>query len=100
MFLHHVYFWLKNGDSEQDKAKLVEGLKKLSKVNTIRKFYIGAPAATNRDVIERSYSISWLLIFDNPAGQDSYQTDPIHLKFVEEYSMLWKKVVVYDSVEV
>ena len=100
MFIHHVYFWLKNTGSEEDKAKLIEGLKKLSKVNTIKKFYIGVPAATNRDVIERSYSVSWLLFFDNPADQDSYQTDPIHLKFVEECSMLWKKVVVYDSVDV
>lgn len=99
MFVHHVYFWLKNENSEQDRAKLIEGLKKLSKVNTIKQFYIGVPAATDRDVIERSYSVSWLLLFDNPADQDDYQTDPIHLKFVEECSMLWKQVVVYDSVD-
>ena len=100
MFVHHVYFWLKNENSEQDKAKLIEGLKKLSKVRTIKQFYIGVPAATDRDVIERSYSVSWLLLFDNPADQDNYQTDPIHLKFVEECSILWKQVVVYDSVDV
>jgi stress responsive alpha/beta barrel protein len=100
MFIHHVYFWLKNENSEQDRAKLIEGLKKLSKVSTIKQFYIGVPAATDRDVIERSYSVSWLLVFDNPADQDNYQTDPIHLKFVEECSMLWKQVVVYDSVDV
>ena len=100
MFIHHVYFWLKNPDSEDDQARLIEGLKKLSKVDTIKKFYIGIPAATNRDVIERSYSVSWLLFFDNPSAQDSYQTDPIHLKFVEECSSLWNKVVVYDSIDV
>ena len=100
MFIHHVYFWLKNTGSEEDKAKLIEGLKKLSKANTIKKFYIGVPAATNRDVIERSYSVSWLLFFDDPLAQDSYQTDPIHLKFVEECSSLWNKVVVYDSIDV
>ena len=100
MFIHHVYFWLTNTGSEEDKGKLIDGLNKLSKVNTIKKFYIGEPADTNRDVIERSYSISWLLFFDNPADQDSYQTDPTHLKFIQECSMLWKKVVVYDSVDV
>ena len=63
MFVHHVYFWLTNTGSEEDKGKLIEGLNKLSKVNTIKKFYIGVPAETNRDVIERSYSISWLLFF-------------------------------------
>jgi Stress responsive A/B Barrel Domain len=100
MFIHHVYFWLKNPGSEEDRTKLIDGLKKLSKANTIKKFYIGTPAATNRDVIERSYSVSWLLFFDDPATQDSYQTDPIHLKFVEECSALWNKVVVYDSIDV
>lgn len=100
IFIHHVFFWLKNAGNQEDRNQLVEGLKKLSKVKTIRQFHIGQPAATNRDVIERSYSISWFVIFDNPADQESYQTDPIHLKFVEECSHLWNKVVVHDSVDV
>ena len=97
IFVHHVYFWLKNPDSKADKDKLVEGLQKLSKVKTIKMFHIGQSAATNRDVIDRSYAISWLVLFANKADQDSYQTDPIHLKFVEECSSVWNKVVVYDS---
>jgi len=99
MFIHHVYFWLKNSGNKDDKAKLIEGLKKLSKVSTIRNFYIGQPAATRREVIDSSYDVSWLLFFDSAADQESYQTDPIHLKFVEECSALWTKVVVYDTIE-
>jgi hypothetical protein len=98
-FIHHVYFWLKNAGSKEDRAKLVEGLQKLSKVTTIKAFHIGQPADTNRDVIERTYAISWCLIFDSAADQESYQTDPIHLKFVEECAHLWSKVIVYDSVD-
>jgi hypothetical protein len=100
MFIHHVYFWLKNPGSKEDQAKLVKGLEALSKVGTIKMFHIGKPADTNREVIDRSYSISWMLIFDNAADQASYQTDPIHLKFVEDCSSLWSRVVVYDSVDV
>ena len=100
MFIHHVYFWLKNSGNKDDKAKLVEGLKKLSKVKTIKKHYIGQPAATRRGVIDSSYDVSWLLFFETAADQDSYQTDPAHLKFVEECSSLWTKVVVYDSIDV
>ena len=99
MFIHHVYFWLKNSGNKEDKAKLIEGLKKLSKVKTIKNFYIGHAAATRRDVIDSSYDISWLLFFDSAADQDSYQTDPVHLKFIEECSSLWTKVVVYDTIE-
>ncbi len=99
MFIHHVYFWLKNSGNKEDKGQLVEGLKKLSKVKTIKNFYIGQPAATRREVIDSSYDVSWLLFFENAADQDSYQTDPIHLKFIEECASLWNKVTVYDSVD-
>jgi hypothetical protein len=98
-FIHHVYFWLKNPDSKEDRAKLIEGLKKLSKVTTIKWFHIGQPADTNREVIDHSYAISWCLMFDNEKDQASYQVDPVHLKFVEECSSLWTKVIVYDSVD-
>jgi hypothetical protein len=100
LFVHHVYFWLKEPQSKEAAAKLVEGLEGLSKVKTIQMFHIGKPADTNREVIERSYAISWLVLFKDKADQDSYQVDPIHLKFVEQYAHLWSKVVVYDSVDV
>ena len=100
MFIHHVYFWLKNAGNAADREALIAGLRKLSKVRTIREFHIGAPAGTSRDVIDTSYSVSWMLMFDTPEDQDSYQTDPIHLRFVEECSSLWSKVVVYDSIDV
>ena len=99
IFIHHVYFWLKNPSSKEDKQQLIEGLQKLSSVKTIRMFHIGHPADTNRDVIDRSYSVSWMLIFDNKDDEESYQVDPIHLNFVDICKHLWQKVVVYDSVD-
>ncbi|MEA5460919.1 Dabb family protein [Arcicella sp. LKC2W] len=98
IFVHHVYFWLKNPSSEADKAKLLEGLEVLSKVPEIKMVHIGMPASTNRSVIERSYSVSWLLFFENLEQEEIYQKHPIHLKFVADYSHLWEKVIVYDSV--
>lgn len=99
-FIHHVYFWLKNPDSKADLEQLVAGLKKLSNVKTIQQFHIGKPAATRRDVIESGYAVSWFTQFANAADEEHYQTDPIHLKFIEECSHLWSKVIVYDSVDV
>ncbi len=99
IFIHHVYFWLKNSGNAEDRNKLVAGLQKLSKATTIKQFHIGKPANTNREVIDSSYAISWMLVFDNDADQATYQTDPIHLKFIEECSHLWSKVVVYDAVD-
>jgi hypothetical protein len=100
IFIHHVYFWLAEPGNAQDKKSLVEGLKKLSAVKTIQRFHIGEPANTSRDVIDSSYSVSWILIFNNAADQDSYQVDPIHLRFVEECKHLWKRVQVFDTIDV
>ena len=99
-FIHHVYFWLKDNGSRRDKQQLIEGLKKLTAIKSIDMYHIGQPADTARDVIDRSYSLSWMLVFKNKKDQDNYQSDPIHLDFVKQYSHLWSKVVVYDSVDV
>lgn len=99
-FVHHVYFWLNNPNSAEDKAKLIEGLRTLEKIKPIKLAKIGVPATTNRDVIERDYAVSWLLFFNNQEDQEVYQKHPVHLEFVEKYSPLWSKVIVYDSVDV
>ena len=97
-FIHHVFFWLKNPESKEALEELIEGLKKLSKAPTIKDFHIGIPANTSRGVIDTTYAASWLVLFESAEAQDIYQTDPIHLKFIEECSNLWNKVVVYDTV--
>jgi hypothetical protein len=99
IFVHHVYFWLKNEGNIADRDQLVAGLQKLSKASTIKDFHIGTPANTRREVIDSSYAVSWLLIFENDEDQATYQTHPIHLKFIEECSHLWLKVVVYDAID-
>jgi hypothetical protein len=48
--------------------------------------------------VDSTYDVSEMMYFDNAAEQDEYQVDPIHKAFVEKYSHLWEKVVVYDMV--
>jgi hypothetical protein len=97
-FIHHVFFWLKNPESKEDLNQLLVGLKKLSKITAIKEFHTGVPANTKREVIDSSYSATLLLLFESVQDHDSYQKDPVHLKFVEECSQLWSKVVIYDTV--
>ena len=97
MFIHHVYFWLK---PDANREELIAGLKSLTTLETIRQWHIGVPADTNRPVIDSRYSVSWLLQFDDAAGEAHYQDHPEHHRFVRECSHLWERVVVYDSVSV
>ncbi len=98
--VHHVYFWLKEPDNSEHKKTLLKALNELTKVKTIKMSHIGTPAGTeSRDVVDHSYSVSYMVLFDSQEDQDKYQVDPIHKKFVDEYSHLWNKVIVYDSID-
>lgn len=99
--VHHVFFWLKNPNSIEDRDKLVEGVKSLAKIETIRKLHVGVVASTEkRDVVDISWGVSELMFFDDTAGQKIYQDHPIHQEFIKNYSHLWSKVIVYDVAEV
>jgi hypothetical protein len=98
--VHHVFFWLKNAGSIEDRDKLVEGVKTLSKIETVRELRVGIVASTEkRDVVDNSWAVSELMFFSDVAGQATYQSHPIHLEFIKNYSHLWEKVIVYDAID-
>lgn len=95
--VHHVFFWLKRPDSNEDRQRLIAGVRGLGQIAGVRALHVGVPASTEkRGVVEASYHVSELLIFDDVEAQNRYQTDPLHQKFVQECSTLWSRVVVYD----
>ena len=94
---HHVFFWLKRSGSKDDRAALIAGLQGLSKIEVIRSLQVGVPASTeSRDVVDASFDVSELMIFDSLADQKIYQDHPLHQAFIAKHSNLWRKVVVYD----
>ncbi len=97
MVIHHVFFWLKKPGNEADRQLVKEGLQTLTAIKQVKKLLIGVPARTEqRLVVDSSYDLSELMHFDSVTDQDAYQVDPIHKAFVEKYSHLWEKVIVYD----
>ncbi len=70
-------------------------------ITAIRELHIGVPAATGqRDVIDTSYSVSELMLFDDVAAKNDYPNHPVHKQFVDNCSHLWERIVVYDSIDV
>jgi len=99
--VHHVFFWLKNPGSAADRDALIAGLRKLATVDVVRSLQIGVPASTEqRDVVDSSFQVSELMVFDSLADQQSYQDHPIHKDFIAKCGHLWGKVIVYDMVTV
>jgi hypothetical protein len=94
---HHVLFWLKNAGSAADREALIAGLRTLAQIPVVRSLTLGVPASTaQRDVIDSSFDVSELMLFDSSADQDIYQAHPLHQRFIADFSPLWRKVLVYD----
>lgn len=96
-FVHHVFFWLKEPDNQDARKQFEKGLSDLVKVPQIQSYHIGKPVGSSRDVVDGSYTYSYMTFFKNKEDQDIYQTHPIHLKFIEDCQHLWTKVIVYDA---
>ncbi|MGN7787967.1 Dabb family protein [Niabella sp. 22666] len=96
--IHHVFFWLKEPGDTQRK-ELIKGLQTLKAIPQVKKLLTGVPASTEkRDVVDNSFHVSELMYFNSVEDQDAYQVHPVHKAFVDQYSHLWEKVVVYDMV--
>jgi len=97
-FVHAVYFWLKKDNPELVEEFVKEGLPKLAKVPSIQSVSWGPPAGTSREVVDNSYDIAWIVNFASAEDEKKYQVDSLHLVFVEKYTPIFEKVIVYDNI--
>ena len=95
MFVHCVYFWLKPGITSEEEQLFLQRCKALTTISTVRHGWVGKPADTDRPVIDRTYSYGLVTAFDDVAGHDAYQVDPIHDVFREIHDF-WTQVKIYD----
>ncbi len=100
MHIHTVFFWLR-GDIDTASHKVFEnGLDLLTRDPNIVARRIGRPAATDRPVIDSTYSYAIVLRFDNLAAHGAYQAGDAHQRFLESCSGMWSRVQVYDVEEI
>jgi hypothetical protein len=97
MFVHAVYFWLKPDIQPAQVRRFEELALAMAKIPSVRDLWLGKPAATDRPVIERSYSYALTVTFANAADEEAYQKHPIHDAFRENCGSFWSKVQIFDS---
>jgi len=98
MLAHHVLFWLKPDTSDAEKQAFREGLQSLEDIGSVKSFHIGTPSAIDRAVVDRSYTFSLLIFFEDLAAHDAYQVDPVHKAFLTRFSPTFERVVIYDAI--
>lgn len=97
MLAHHVLFWLKADTTADQKAAFKKGLESLEGIESVKTFHIGTPAPIDRAVVDTTYSFSLTIIFDDMAGHDVYQVHTLHQAFLDQFRVLFEKVVIYDA---
>ena len=100
MVVHSVYLWLHDNVTEEDRREFRNGLKLLTTAQSVVHGYVGVPADIARDVIDSSYSFSLILIFEDLGAHNRFQDDSKHHCFREMFRSYWKRVQIYDVVEV
>jgi hypothetical protein len=98
MFIHAVYFWLRDDLAAADRARFEAGVRSLRAIETVRDGWIGVAAPTDRPVIERGYSRALVLVFADQAAHDAYQVHPVHDRFREECGSSWTTVRIFDTI--
>ena len=98
MFVHAVYFWLRDDLTADERARYDAGVASLLGIPQVRHGWAGVPADTDRPVIDRSYSVGLVMAFDDEAAHDAYQVHPVHDRFREACAGYWTRVQIYDSV--
>ena len=96
MFVHNVFFWLKDGLDDGEVAAFEKGLQSLCGIEFVTSGFYGKPAATDRPVIDSSYSYGMMLTFDDKMAQDAYQVSETHQQFLAEHRAKRTRVLIYD----
>ncbi len=97
MFVHLVYFWLKDGTPATAREEMVkEAETSLAKIPAVRHVWAGRPAMTPRPVVDNTYDVGLCVAYDDQAGHDAYQTHELHVAFGSRFKQYWQRVQVYD----
>ena len=97
--IHSVYFWLKEGISEEEEQDFLNFFKKLQQVPGVQTLQYGKPAPTNpRPVVDNSFQYNLLVTFQSMDDINIYETHPEHIAAAEQYNKYWTKVEVRDMI--
>jgi hypothetical protein len=62
-----------------------------------RAFAVGTCADYDRQVNDRDYDVTLVIVFESRASHDAYQTAERHNRFIAEHADSWAKVRVFDA---
>lgn len=96
---HVVLIWLKRPGNATDRQAVLGACNDLRVIPGIKFLDAGTALASDRPIVDDSFDVGLTVRFDSAKSLHAYETDPRHLKKVNEVlKPLAKKFVVYDIV--
>jgi Stress responsive A/B Barrel Domain len=96
---HVVLMWQKRPGNTADRQALLAACSELRVIPGIKFLDAGTALASDRPVVDDSFDVGLTVRFDSAQSLQAYETDPRHVKKVNEVlKPLTKKIVVYDIV--
>ncbi len=97
---HVVLMWQKRPGNAADRQALLAACSDLRVIPGIKFLDAGTALASDRPVVDDSFDVGLTVRFDSAQSLHSYETDPRHVKKVNEVlKPLTKKIQVYDIVQ-
>lgn len=97
MFVHTVFFWLKDTAPGETAGQMIADCGELlTRIETVRHAWMGRPAGTPREVADNSFDVGLTVVLDDAAGHDIYQEHALHKEFIRRHGAHWARVQVYD----
>jgi hypothetical protein len=94
---HVVVVWLNDGVNEDGITEVMKKANMLSEIESVRGMKIGRPVASERKIVDGSFTFAISVVFDSDEEMQQYLGDPIHVDFVQSVlTPVLKKIVVYD----
>jgi hypothetical protein len=97
-YVHAVIFYLKKDAPEGEVEALIRDTHKLlAKIPTVRKLWVGRPAAKSTPKFAvTDYQVGLLVLFDNYEGLQAYLDHDLHTEYITRHGKYWDRVPVYD----
>lgn len=96
--LHSVFFYFKPDVSATDiETQRQAILNDLSKIEAVDQIWAGGPEGIERDVVDNTYGTSLHMVVADRDALQRYQSDPIHVEFLNRFKPLWTGIKVYDT---
>ena len=94
---HVVLVWLNDDVSEDGITEIMKKADRLSEIESVQGMKIGRPVASERKIVDDSFTFAISVVLDSDQEMQQYLTDPIHVDFVQSVlTPVLKRIVVYD----